>query len=42
MLVESRSWALETGIQLREFGIPLTIEIRNPISTDKECGIHSL
>ena len=29
------SWALESGIQLRESGIPLTIEIQNPSSTDK-------
>ena len=24
------AWALESGIQLKEFGIPQTIEIRNP------------
>ena len=31
-----KSWALESGIQLKESGIPLTIEIRNPSSTDKD------
>ena len=30
------------GIQLKESGIPLTIGIRNPSSTDKESGIYSL
>ena len=34
------SWALESGIQLKESGIPLTIEIRNQSSTDKESGIQ--
>jgi len=34
------SWTLESGIQLKESGIPLTIEIRNPSSTDKESGIQ--
>ena len=29
---------LESGIQLKESGIPLTVEIRNPSSTDKEFG----
>ena len=30
------SWAFESRIQLKELGIPLTIGIRNPSSTDKE------
>ena len=29
------SWPLESGIQLKESGIPLTIWIRNPNSTDR-------
>ena len=29
------SWSLESGIQLKESGIPLTIEIQNSSSTDK-------
>ena len=29
------SWALESGIHLKESGIPRTIEIQNPSSTDK-------
>ena len=46
------SWALESGIQLKESRIPLTIEIQNPSSTDKNwnpvpgirnpsCGIQN-
>ena len=30
------SWALESGKQLKESGIPLTIRIRNPSFTDNE------
>ena len=31
------SWALESGIQLKKYGIPLTmIGIQNPSSTDKD------
>ena len=30
------SRALESGIQLKEFGIPLTIGIKNPSSTDQK------
>ena len=30
------SWALEFGIQYKESGIPLTIGIHNPSSTDKD------
>ena len=33
---------LESGIQFKEFGIPLTIEIRNQSSTDKESVIQYL
>ena len=29
-------WALESGIQLKESGIPLTIGIQNPSCTDKD------
>ena len=46
------SWALESGIQLKESGILLTIRIQNPSSTDKDwnqvpgirnplCGIQN-
>ena len=48
LLVEyAESWAFESGIQLKESGMPLTIEIQNPGSTDKdwnqylESVIHS-
>lgn len=37
-----KSWALETGIQHKESGIPLTIGIGDPSSTDKESGIQNL
>ena len=33
-------FCLESGIQLKETGIPLTIEMRNPSSTDKESGMQ--
>ena len=40
------SFTSEFGIQLKESGIPLTIGIRNPSSTDKvrnpESGIHGV
>ena len=36
------SCALESGIQLKESGIPLTIRIWKPRSTDKESGIQYL
>ena len=36
------SWSLESGIQLKESWIPLTIGIRNPSSTNKESGIQYL
>ena len=35
------SWALEPRIKRQKSGIPLTIEIRTPIFTDKESGIQS-
>ena len=35
------SHALESGIQLGESGIPLTIAIQNPSSTDKEWDPES-
>ena len=34
-----KSWVLESGIQLKESRIPLTIRIRNASSTDIEPGI---
>ena len=43
------SWAFESGIQIKESGIPLTMGIGNPRYTDKksripylESGIHGL
>ena len=35
-LWNGESWSLESGIQLKESGIPLTIGIQNPSSTDKD------
>ena len=35
-------FCLESGIQLKETGIPLTIEMRNPSSNDKESGMQYL
>ena len=29
---------VESGIQLKESGIPLTIKIQNPLSTNKVCN----
>ena len=37
-----KSWALKSAIQLKESGIPLQIEIRNPRFTDKESEIQYL
>ena len=34
------SWALESGTQLKESEISLTIGIRNPSSTEKKSGIR--
>jgi len=42
LLRNPESWALEYRIQLKESGIPLTIAIRKPYSTDQESGIHSV
>ena len=37
------SWALESGVQLKESGIPLVIGSENPSSTDNlECGIRDV
>ena len=36
------SWALESGIQLKESGILLMIGIGNPSTTDKESAIQYL
>ena len=36
--VESESWALESGIQLKESGIPLKIGIQDPLT---ETGIQN-
>ena len=33
---KSEPWALDSGIPLKEYGIPLTVGIQNPISTDKD------
>ena len=33
-------WALESWTQLKESGIPLTIENQNPFSCDKGCRIQ--
>ena len=37
-----KSWTRESGIQLKKSGIPLTIDIRNPTSTNKESEIYCL
>ena len=34
------SWALGSEIQLKESGIPLTIEIQNPTFTEKDCKCY--
>ena len=41
-LVELKSWALDSEIQLMIPGIPQTIGIRNPSSSDKESRIQYL
>ena len=38
----SECWALASGIQLKESWIPLTIEVQNPSSSEKESGIQFL
>ena len=43
LLVELvESWALESGIHLKESRIPLTIAIQNPSFTDEKSGIQFL
>ena len=42
VLVELKSWALDSEIQLKIPGIPQTIGIRNPSSSDKESRIQYL
>ena len=42
VLVELKSWALDAEIQLMISGIPQTIGIRNPSSSDKESRIQYL
>ena len=37
---ESRSWALKSGLQFKESGIPPVIGIWNPSSSDRESGIQ--
>ena len=37
-----QSWALESGIQFKESGIPLTIRIQNPSSTEKKIRNQSV
>ena len=39
---DSGIWTLESGIQLKESAIPLTIGNQNPSSIDKGSGIHVL
>ena len=41
-LWNSESWVLESGMQLKKSGIPLTIKMRNPRSTGKESKIQYL
>ena len=35
-MLNLESWAVESGMQLKESGIPLTIAIQNQSSTDKD------
>ena len=42
LLWNPESWALESGIQLKESGISLLIGIQNPSSSDKESEIHGV
>ena len=39
LLWNLESWALESGIQLKKSGVPITIGIHSPSSPDKESGI---
>ena len=38
-LWNAESWALESGLQLKESGNPLTIGIRNPCSTERKLAL---
>jgi len=42
LLWNPESWALESGIQLKESRIPIKIEIQDLSSTEKESGIQYL
>ena len=42
LLVKYGILSLESGVDPKESGIPLTIGIRNPSSTDEESGIQAL
>ena len=42
LTVDPESWALESGVQLEESGIPLRTGNRNPSITDKESGIYDV
>ena len=39
LLWNAESWALESGLQLKESGNPLTIGIRNPCSTERKLAL---
>ena len=41
--VNMKSWPLESGIKIKESGIPQTNEIRNPVPVirDPQCGIQN-
>ena len=41
-LCNPESWALQSGLQLKEYRIPVIIGIRNPSSIDKETGFQEL
>ena len=41
-LLDSKSWALESAVHVKESGIPLMIGIPNPSSTEKESEINSV
>ena len=41
-LCNPESWALQSGLQLKEYRIPLIIGIRNPSSIYKETGFQEL
>ena len=41
-LCNPESWALQSGLQFKEYRIPLITGIRNPSSIDKETGFQEL